>query len=342
MLDSPRLKPLLVAGILLLIWGLVACEHPAPSQSAITAYFTNPASPSQNQALQNALIDSLNHATRSIDVAMYNFNLLEVGNALRNARKNGVTVRMVVDSDAMDNSLLQQLRKEGFEVLGDRREALMHNKFIVIDQKTVWTGSLNLTYSGLTNDENNLVRIESPELAELYTEEFNEMFEEDIFGGGKPLETRSVLTIHGSSVWVYFSPEDSPSQAILDQVLRAQTSIDILAYNLTLNDLRDALLEAAHRGLDVRIVFDADQANSTGSDYQSLKNAGLDVHLDGSSGLMHHKVIILDKSTVIFGSYNFTRNADLNNDENMLILQNKELAKQFTQTFERIYSQAQP
>jgi phosphatidylserine/phosphatidylglycerophosphate/cardiolipin synthase-like enzyme len=273
---------------------------------------------------------------------MYNFNLLEAGNALRKARSNGAAVRIVVDSDTMDNNLLQQLRREGFEVLGDRREGLMHNKFIVIDSKTVWTGSLNLTYGGLTNDENNLVRIESPELAERYTEEFNEMFEEDLFGGGTPLGERSALTLNGNRAWLYFSPEDVPSQAILERIQQAQTSIDMLAYAFTLNDLRDALLESAHRGLDVRIVFDTDQSTATGSEYQTLKNAGLDVRLDGSSGLMHHKVIILDGKTVIFGSYNFTRSADVNNDENVLIVENAELAKQFTRTFERIYNQARP
>lgn len=342
MLDSSRLKFSTLIVLVVLGIALTACEQPVPSQSVITAYFTNPASSAQNQALQNALVDSLNNASDSIDIAMYNFNLLEVGNALRNARQNGVTVRLVVDSDALDSNLLQQLRREGVEVLGDRRETLMHNKFIVIDRKTVWTGSLNLTYGGLTRDENNLVRIESSELAQRYTEEFNEMFEEDVFGGGEPLGTRSALSLNGSDAWLYFSPEDRPSQAIVDRVKQAQTSIDILAYNFTLNDLRDALLEAAHRGLDVRIVFDTDQASSTGGEYSTLKNAGLDVRLDGVSGLMHHKVIILDGKTVIFGSYNFTRSADLNNDENVLIIDNKELAKQFRQTFERIYSQAQP
>ncbi|MEJ5313797.1 phosphatidylserine/phosphatidylglycerophosphate/cardiolipin synthase family protein [Anaerolinea thermophila] len=342
MLDSPRLKLRLLIALSLLAFLLVACEEPAPSSTGIQAYFTNPASSSQNQALQDALLDSLNNARTSVDIAMYNFNLLEAGNALRKARSNGAAVRIVVDSDAMDNKLLQQLRREGFEVLGDRREGLMHNKFIVIDGKTVWTGSLNLTYGGLTNDENNLVRIESPDLAERYTEEFNEMFEEDLFGGGTPLGERSALTLNGNRAWLYFSPEDVPSQAILERIQQTQTSINMLAYAFTLNDLRDALLESAHRGLDVRIVFDAGQSTATGSEYQTLKNAGLDVRLDGSSGLMHHKVIILDGKTVIFGSYNFTRSADVNNDENVLIVENAELAKQFTRTFERIYTQAQP
>ncbi len=342
MLDTPRLKLNTLIALSLLALLLVACEQPVLSSTSVQAYFTNPASSSQNQALQDALLDSLSNAHTSVDIAMYNFNLLEAGNALRKARDNGAVVRIVVDSDAMDNTLLQQLRQEGFEVLGDRREGLMHNKFVIVDGKTVWTGSLNLTYGGLTQDENNLVRIDSPELAERYTEEFNEMFEEDVFGGGAPLGERSALTLNGSRAWLYFSPEDAPSQALLEQIRQAQTSIDMLAYAFTLNDLRDALLEAAHRGLEVRIVFDADQSTATGSEYQTLKNAGLDVRLDGSSGLMHHKVMILDGKTVIFGSYNFTRSADVNNDENVLIVENVELAKQFSQTFERIYTQARP
>ena len=70
----------------------------------------------------------------------------------------------------------------GIPVLGDRREGLMHDKFVVIDRSEVWLGSMNYTYSGTYEDNNQLIHIRSVEMAENYTTEFEEMFVDDKFG----------------------------------------------------------------------------------------------------------------------------------------------------------------
>ena len=68
-----------------------------------------------------------------------------------------------------------------------------------------------------------------------------------------------------------------------------------------------------------------------------MSAAGLDVRLDGNTGKMHHKVIIIDESILITGSYNFSRNAETQNDENVLVIHNPELAARFLKEFERVY-----
>ena len=62
---------------------------------------------------------------------------------------------------------------------------------------------------------------------------------------------------------------------------------------------------------------------------------------DGNDGQMHHKVMIIDKQIVIFGSYNFTNSAETRNDENLIVAYNTDIAAQFLSEFERVYEQAQ-
>ncbi len=102
------------------------------------------------------------------------------------------------------------------------------------------------------------------------------------------------------------------------------------------------MIERAAAGVKVMGVFDEDQYHSNaGTEFDRLTSAGLDVRLDGNPRLMHHKVIIIDGKLVITGSYNFSYNAEHNNDENTLIIHNQNLAGQYLAEFQKIYAQAQ-
>lgn len=320
-----------------------ASPSPVVEDTAIQVFFTVPAgSTSEPGALEKALLADLGTAQTSIDVAMYNFSLRRVTDALITAKQRGVRVRFVADSDALDGSQFNRLAGAEIKVVGDRRESLMHHKFIVIDGQIVWTGSLNLTGSGMNADNNNLVRLESTQLAENYTHEFEEMFLNDIFGSDSPADTPFMeLTIGETAVENYFAPDDRVLPRLVRMVNAAQSSVELLAYSFTSDPLAKALQSRANAGLLVRGVFDENMVSSNqGSDYQSLKQAGLDVRLDGSEGLMHDKVIILDRVTVILGSYNFTASADRRNDENIVVIHDARVAQQFLAEFERIYEQA--
>ena len=104
-----------------------------------------------------------------MDVAIYDLNLWSIRDALIAAHRRGVDVRMVTESDNMDEQEVQELKEAGIEVLGDRHESLMHDKFVVIDRLEVWTGSMNFTTGGAYLDNNNLIRLRSSKLAEDYT-----------------------------------------------------------------------------------------------------------------------------------------------------------------------------
>jgi phosphatidylserine/phosphatidylglycerophosphate/cardiolipin synthase-like enzyme len=90
-------------------------------------------------------------------------------------------------------------------------------------------------------------------------------------------------------------------------------------------------------------VMDDDQINSNqGTEYDSFRQAGVDVRRDGNAGQMHHKVIIIDRTIVITGSYNFSASAEQHNDENVVIINNPEVASQYMAEFQRVYEQAHP
>lgn len=316
-------------------------ELPDPVQ----VFFTDPTITGQNspgRAIINALITDINAALRSIDVAMYNFTLKDVSEALIKASQRGVAVRIVVDSDALQKLDLSRMKQVGIYAMGDRRESLMHNKFVVIDGSVLWTGSLNLTSSGIDKDENTMVRINSADLAGNYLIKFNEMASEDRFGpDSRPETEKTRFDVNGFPVENYFSPEDRIDSRLVSLVNNAEKSVHVLAYSFTLDKLATALTKAQKKGVEVRGVFDRDSSeDNTGADYFSLKKNGLDVRLDGEPGLMHMKVIIVDGSTVAFGSYNFTSSAENKNDENILIITDESLAAGFERAFDRIYAKA--
>ncbi len=89
--------------------------------------------------------------------------------------------------------------------------------------------------------------------------------------------------------------------------------------------------------------METDQVKSNvGTEYDPFRQAGLDVHEDGNPGLMHHKVFVIDGQIVVTGSYNFTASAEKSNDENLVVIDNPEIAAQFIKEFQRVYAMAQP
>lgn len=308
-----------------------------------TLYFTEPGS-SSAEALRGgppeALVEAIQAANSSIRMAAYQFNLPQVRDALLEAAQRGVDIQIVTDSDYLDEVELQDLVDAGIPVLGDRREGLMHNKFIVIDESEVWTGSMNLSVNDAYRNNNNFIRISSERLAENYLAEFNEMFVDDQFGPTSPENIPyPTITLDDTLVEVYFSPEAEISTRLVELLEDADEQIVFLAYSFTSDDLAAAMLNQAQAGVSISGVFEAAQYRSnTGTEYDAFREAGLDVRLDGNPRNMHHKVMVIDGTITVTGSYNFSANAENRNDENLLIIHNPEIAQAFLEEFEQVYA----
>lgn len=291
-----------------------------------------------------ALAVAIDRARLSVDVAAYSLNLWNIRDALVSAYQRGVVVRMVMESDNMDTREVQQLLDAGIPVIGDQRDGLMHDKFVVIDRTEVWTGSMNYTASGAYQDNNNLIKIRSSLVAEDYTTEFNEMFVQNLFGPDIGAATPNPgITLDDTPVEIFFSPDDGVAAHILTLLQAAQESIYFMAYSFTANDLGGAIRERAAGGVTVAGVMDDSQINSNqGTEYDQFIQAGLNVRRDGNTGQMHDKVFIIDRSIVITGSYNFTASAEENNDENVVIIHNADIAALYLDEFQRIFELSQP
>jgi len=308
-------------------------------------YFSDPfdAAAGRNEdGLDLRLVESIDAARISVDVAAYSISLYSVRKALIDAFNRGVPVRIVMESDNMTDTTPLALIAAGIPVVGDRREGLMHNKFIIIDRAEVWTGSMNYTTSGTYQDNNNIIRLRSAKIVKDYQLEFEEMFKDDFFGPDVIAETPfPKITMDGVNLEVYFSPDDRVARRIVALLRGAKTSINFMAYSFTANDFGDIVRQKAQDGLTVTGVMDESQIKSnTGTEFDGFSQVGLSVYPDGNEGLMHHKVIIIDREIVITGSYNFTASAERNNDENVLIFFDKQIASFYMEEFQRVYTRA--
>ncbi len=310
-------------------------------------YFTDPTDPASNQISGGPdvpLVASLDAARVEIDMAAYSLNLWDVQSSLLHAKHRGVTVRLVMESSNMKSSAPQALLAAGIPIVGDNLPGLMHNKFVVIDRSEVWTGSMNFTESGTYKDNNNLMHIRSPLLAQDYETEFDEMFVDHKFGPNVvPATPHPSLTLDGTALHVYFSPDDHFQRALVALLNRAKSSIYFMAYSFTADALGNAIRQRGADGVKVSGVMEANQVKSdVGTEYDAFRKAGADVRLDGNPGLMHHKVMIIDNRFVVMGSYNFTASAEKKNDENLVVIDNPQIAAQFKKEFQRVHAVAKP
>jgi len=144
---------------------------------------------------------------------------------------------------------------------------------------------------------------------------------------------------------VFFSPEGDCMPAIVQQIAAARRSIEIQAFILSTNLISRPLIEAHERGVRVTVVFDAEQAKEEYSLDEALAKAGINVYYDRPSeeGSNHNKVILIDRRVLITGSFNFSRSAQEDNAENLLIIRNKSrILDAYIKDFERRKTASQP
>eukprot|EP00041_Stephanoeca_diplocostata_P002930 m.30683 g.30683 ORF g.30683 m.30683 type:complete len:196 (+) comp13895_c0_seq2:401-988(+) len=117
----------------------------------------------------------------------------------------------------------------------------------------------------------------------------------------------------------------------------ARHTLDICVYTITCNEIADAVLEAMKRGVRVRLITDDEQINAQGSDVHRLANAGAQSRHDNASSHMHHKFAIVDSSTLLTGSFNWTRSAVLYNRENVIITKDRSVINAFAAEFAKMW-----
>ena len=357
LIGSRRINPTPLLRAIGLDPALVGLQNP-PTPAATTAdgaialFFTTPELVYPDleagriaPGFERALLADIAVARRSIDLASFEYNLRSLAEALVQARARGVRVRLALDRESLHNPLMAywagMVQQAGGTVSWQEDAGFLHSKFVIIDERIVWSGSWNPTINDTYRNNNNLLRITLPALVANYQAEFEQMAA-GAFGKRKMrLTPNSVVRIGGMRVENYFSPHEPVRSRLIDMIAQANEQIDLLAFSFTDDTVATALIERHAVGVPVRIIFEQRNARGIGSEYALLREHGLDVQIDGNCYTMHHKVIIIDRRLVITGSYNFTARAEEVNDENLLIINDPTLAAAYSAEFLRIYRQAQ-
>jgi phosphatidylserine/phosphatidylglycerophosphate/cardiolipin synthase-like enzyme len=137
-----------------------------------------------------------------------------------------------------------------------------------------------------------------------------------------------------------FSPGGDCANVVIRWIKLATSSLHVLIYSFTLNQVSDAIVSAKNRGVEVKIVMERNNANESGAEYSRLKNDGIDIRLDSNPSSMHDKVAIIDGRIEITGSFNWTATANSRNNENLVVIDSPTWAATFEAQFQEIYSQA--
>ena len=214
---------------------------------------------------------------------------------------------------------------------------LMHNKFCILDGSSVITGSFNPMKGQDTYD--NVIFVSSSDAAKAYQKEFEELYSGE-FGRGSAAKT-SEYVLGKIPVKIFFCPEDRCEDNLINALQEAKESVYFMTFAFTSNKVGDVLKQKHASGVNVEGITDPSQLGKW-SEKQSLEQGNISVHLPPDGMLLHHKVFIIDNATVVTGSFNPTKNANENNDENMLIIKDKGIAQQFKDEFERIKQDTHP
>ncbi len=253
--------------------------------------------------------------SEDIKCAFYDLNLENLTNTL-----NLKGAEVLVFEDNYEN-----FGKEVFSA------GLMHNKFCILDEKAVITGSMNPTNNGAYKNNNNLIYIESKILANNYLKEFEELNLD--LPDYKTKTTK--FTFNNATVENYFCPEDNCKEEVLSELRLAQEEIVFMTFSFTDVDIANILIQK-NKTMKVTGLLEKNRINQQYNVHKYLNKTDMKVFLDNNSNTMHHKVFIIDGKTVITGSYNPTKSATTKNDENILIFHNEKVAEVFLNEFNRL------
>ncbi|MGB5593550.1 MAG: DUF655 domain-containing protein [Crocosphaera sp.] len=429
-------------------WGLISCNNsqknersqPLPQDPLIQVYFNlNQAKgadysdpyreinrPGDN--LEDILIDTLNSAQYTIDIAVQEFRLPNLAKAVVKQAEKGVKVRVILEdsynqsisqftpgivaemearekqrydqyfefididnNQIISNEELQErdalaiLNKRNIPIIDDTEDGskgtgLMHHKFMIIDGKNIIVSSANFTLSGIHGDfyaeetrgnANNLLKIKSSEIAQLFTEEFNIMWgdgkggkQDSKFGINKPKRSPKTITIGQSDVTLNFSPNSSKdaweitTNGVISRALKqAQNSINLALFVFSDQYIANTLNNKNNQGIQIKTLIDPEfifRYYSEGLDMlgvalsnnckyetdnkpwqQKIKTVGVAKLPKGDK--LHHKFGVVDDNIVITGSHNWSASANYQNDETLLVIKNPIVTAHYQQEFDRLY-----
>jgi hypothetical protein len=290
------------------------------------------------------VIELLDNAEKSVQIAQFTFSVKEIEAAILAAhQREGVEVQMAMDmGQNRSGSVATRLKEAGVDVafvqgreMGDS-DGLLHTKFMLVDGKTLLSGSNNWSSTGTSfNEENTMViqaNSEDP-LIRGFTCHFEAIRQSN-------MDTAGACSGDGFA----FTPSSAPYKLIRDEIRSATSTVQVLMHHLTYDKLVKELVNAQKKpGVQVQLIVNlADREDYAGGRWDDLVNAGGQIRYKRSNTsayqLMHNKLVIIDGKTLINGSGNWSGSGFFNNYENYIRYQEPEVVKVFSGLFARLWS----
>ena len=295
--------------------------------------------------LEQVIVDYIDGARDTLDIAVQEVDSLPIAEAIVRAQLRKVSVRLVSEADYLvddkpaakpfesDPGLanevnrqiqLAMLRARAW-VRTDFNPKIFHQKFIIRDRVGVLTGSTNFTITDTHANLNHIVVIEDAVVAREFIREFDEIrqghFGQFSIGPNRKPEEIMVANVR---VKVCFAPDHGPEMEIMKQMMKAKTRIDFAIFTFSGSSGIDDTMLAIHDRILLRGVLDRTQGGAEWAATKALAAAGIELYRAGGNqkGIrkLHHKLMVIDDSLTIIGSFNYTGPANLLNDENIVVL----------------------
>lgn len=322
--------------------------------------------------LADRLAQFIGETQQTLDCAIYDLRDQRILQALANvAKSGGKTLRLAYDpgkehsgnarADPKPGGAAELIAQFGLDSVAtpvhEGSRNLMHDKFLVRDGTALWMGSANFTQGGLELQDNNcLVFANAPALAAQYEAVF-----EDLISPNHHHPTASesetahdmgtAVTVGHATITPFFEPAggEATENAII-AALQGAKKVRVLAFLISDQGILDALKQLNDSGADIRGVLDPggmkDAMRGTHKDptlfwfAEDPRFAQAPSHAfspNRENDFMHNKVMIIDDHLVLTGSYNFSENAEAN-DENMLRIDSTEIAHAYTAYFDTLFA----
>lgn len=314
--------------------------------------------------LEAVIINFIDDATASLDIAVQELDNEQIANAILAARGRGVRVSIVLEQsylreeklslkdpprsldqwqwkgkNKVNRRIASALLQSNIDLKLDFNKKIFHQKFIVRDYRgkatpssALLTGSTNFTDTDCHSNLNHIFVFKDTGVCGQYANQFTEI-ERGEFGrrglGGEP----PIFDLNGVPVSVLFAPDNVPEQEVIKHVLKAERGIKFAIFTFAGSSaIDDALLMAARAGCKVTGALDPGQAAQPWSAQQGTpgaappwlkrKNIRLFTPRREKGGLrkLHHKLMVVDRHTVLAGSFNYTAPANEFNDENLFVV----------------------
>ena len=323
--------------------------------------------------LTNTLTNAVRGAKKSIELAMYSFDYRPLADELYRASARGVKVTLILspDNKSQHDIIFEKAPKEIEFINFEKSKSYMHDKFAIIDRgqesARLLTGSLNWTALQAKFDPSFLLDTKDIDLIEQYGNEFNRLktgkrgIDKFMMDDYNPFG--ALFKYKDGFLETWWSPgrgDNVIQQRIIDSILSAKKSIEILIWQMSDINIAKAIIKKANEGVEIKIITDDFNIWEKDSVFyyivkQKLKNkldnleiiddvarnidfkneikSHLPYGVTGIKSFLHQRTLMVDNSTVLFGTNNWSGQGSFSNDESIMVSDNKNIVDSFKKSF---------